>query len=91
MKRIRSAVAVAVLSAVVVGPAGQAFAGSDYWDRSATLRDLERSEARGGPYIKGGRSGFQTRFRVCNILPTPTRDPQTGERIYVNKEVCWFE
>lgn len=68
-----------------------AMAGDDYWDRLQKLQELQRSEAQGGPRIVGGRSPFLLRFRVCQVLPTPVRNPNTGEKVYVQKNVCWFE
>ncbi|MBA5775791.1 hypothetical protein H2509_01475 [Stappia sp. F7233] len=78
----------ATLAAAVSFPA---LAGDDYWDRLQKLQELERSEAQGGPRIVGARSPFLLRFRVCQVLPTPVKDPKTGEKVYVRKEVCWFE
>ncbi|MCA1244933.1 hypothetical protein LC092_21040 [Stappia stellulata] len=63
----------------------------DYVDRILRLDRLTQDEARGGPQIKGGRSPFQKRVKVCNTMPTPVRDPQTGELVKVMKEVCWME
>lgn len=63
----------------------------DFLDRTMKLDRLERDEARGGPYIRGGRSPLQSRVKVCNVMPTPVRDPKTGELVKVRKEVCWWE
>ena len=63
----------------------------DAFDRTMKLDRLERDEARGGPYIRGGRSPLQRRVKVCNVMPTPVRDPKTGELVKVRKEVCWWE
>jgi len=82
------AAAVAAVSLSLVGPAQ---AGQDYMDRMILLDRLKRDEARGGPSIKGGRSPFQQRVKVCNEMPTPVRDPKTGELVKVMKEVCWME
>lgn len=68
-----------------------AAAADDLLDRSMKLDRLKRDEARGGPYIEGGRSPFQRRVKVCNVMPTPVRDPRTGELVKVQKEVCWWE
>jgi hypothetical protein len=63
----------------------------DYVDRLLRLDRLTQDEARGGPQIKGGRSPFQKRVKVCNTMPTPVRNPDTGELVKVMKEVCWME
>jgi hypothetical protein len=63
----------------------------DYVDRILRLDRLTQDEARGGPRIEGGRSPFQKRVKVCNTMPTPVRDPDTGELVKVMKEVCWME
>ncbi len=95
LEKIRSKGGIALVCAALTIPPVLAFStaafAEDYFDRLQTLQDLEYSEARGGPYIKGGRSPFQARFRVCKVLPTPVKDKETGKRIKVNKEVCWFE
>ncbi|WP_349357785.1 hypothetical protein [Stappia sp.] len=83
--------AVAAFSLSLAAPVGPAQAGQDYMDRMILLDRLKRDEARGGPTIKGGRSPFQQRVKVCNEMPTPVRDPKTGELVKVMKEVCWME
>jgi hypothetical protein len=31
------------------------------------------------------------RYKVCNVMPTPVRDPYSGAKVYVMREVCWME
>ncbi|WP_029059057.1 hypothetical protein [Stappia stellulata] len=78
----------AVFGLTLAAPAGLA---EDYVDRLMRLDRLTQDEARGGPRIEGGRSPFQKRVKVCNVMPTPVRDPDTGELVKVMKEVCWME
>ncbi|MHC5652581.1 hypothetical protein [Stappia sp. ICDLI1TA098] len=71
--------------------ASQTARAGDFTDRQMLIDRLNRDEARGGPYIRGGRSAFQARVKVCNVMPTPVRDPKTGKLVKVMKEVCWME
>ena len=66
-------------------------AGADYWDNLDKLERLQRDEARGGPWIEGGRSPYQSRYKVCNELPTRIHDKSTSRRRTVMKKRCWFE
>lgn len=81
----------AIVLAVAFVSATPGVAGGDYFDNFLKLQRLQNDEARGGPRIVGGRSALQDRFRVCKVLPTPTRDPATGQRNIVDRQVCWFE
>ena len=88
---MRVVMTMAIAGLIAGGLTGSATAGQDYVDRLLKLEKLERDEARGGPYIRGGRSPFMQRYKVCNVMPTPVRDPKTGQKTRVMKEVCWWE
>ncbi|SDU28676.1 hypothetical protein [Stappia sp. ES.058] len=88
VKNSLSALAGAIVSVALAVPAATA---EDYVDRLLLLDRLTQDEARGGPQIRGGRSPFQKRVKVCNVMLTPVRDPDTGELVKVMKEVCWME
>jgi len=63
-------------------------------NKSRDMQDIERlsrDEARGGPYVDGGRSHGGARYKVCQTLSTPEYDYDTGRRVYVTKERCWWE
>lgn len=83
----RSFVAAAVAMTLAGASALPAHAFPDY-DR---IERLERDEAAGGPWVEGGRSPYQGRYKVCNDLPTPVHDRDTSQRVTVMKKVCWFE
>lgn len=79
------AVAIALTAVTTTAQAGRHGHG-DYYKIERLLAD----ESRGGPWVEGGVSPFQTRYKVCNVLRTPTRN-RYGERVYRMKKVCWFE
>lgn len=68
-----------------------AVAAEDNMNRQARLERLKQQEMRGGPYIRGGHGPTLVRYKVCNVMPTPVRDPYSGAKVYVMREVCWME
>lgn len=86
-KMMRIALAAAMAATMTSG----ALAVEDNMSRQLRLDRLKEQDIRGGPYIRGGHGPTLTRYKVCNVMPTPVRDPRTGARVYVMKEVCWME
>jgi len=89
MKNLALVSSIIIGSAMLTSMAGTANA--DYFDNLEKIERLERDEARGGPWIEGGRSPFQTRYKVCNNLRTPVHVKDTSQRKMVMKKRCWFE
>ncbi|WP_428697932.1 hypothetical protein [Stappia sp.] len=90
-KMTRIALAAAMAATMTTTMITGAFAVEDNMSRQMRLDRLKEQDMRGGPYIRGGHGATLTRYKVCNVMPTPVRDPYTGERVYVMKEVCWME
>ncbi|MBB4304056.1 hypothetical protein GGD81_003111 [Rhodobium orientis] len=67
--------------------AGRRDTGSD----RAMLEELDRDEARGGPWVEGARAPGMVRYRVCQNLPTTVYDEDLGERVVVVKKQCWWQ
>ncbi|WP_417769528.1 hypothetical protein [Stappia sp.] len=86
-KMMRIALAAAMAATMTAGTA----AAEDNSNRQMRLDRLKEQDMRGGPYIRGGHGPTLTRYKVCNVMPTPVRDPYTGASVYVMKEVCWME
>ena len=63
-------------------------------NKSRDMLDIERlarDEYRGGPYVDGGRSNGAARYKVCQTFTVPEYDYDTGRRVYVRKDRCWWE
>ncbi len=85
---LKTGMRIALLSGIVLGGA---FAPAGAFPDSERIERLERDEARGGPRIEGGRSPFQTRYKICNEPPTPAYQRGTSRWVKVMKTACWFE
>lgn len=82
---------IALTVAATAMVSSSASAGRYGHDRTHEIERLLDDERRGGPWVEGGISPYQTRYRVCQNLPTPVYDDYSGRKVVVMKKRCWWE
>ncbi|MTH98128.1 hypothetical protein [Roseibium sp. RKSG952] len=64
---------------------------TDFFDRLAISKQIQRDAANGGPQVVGANSPFMVRVKVCKDLPLEVTDRKTGRKTTEMTKRCWYE